>query len=102
MALEVGRAGRDLADAKQEVGPAVGDRGRAAGPAEVEADQDPVRVAGGLGRGRPFAETRVADHEQFPPRGVAADHVRAGGRERCPGLPARGRRGQHVGVGEGR
>ena len=80
---------------------AVGDRARASGPAEVEADQDLVRVAGRLGRGRPFAEPRVADHEQFPARGVAADHVRAGGRQRCPGLPAGGRRGQHVGEGEG-
>ena len=101
VALEVGGAGRDLADAEQEVARAVGDRGRAAGPAEVEADQDPVRVAGRLGRGRPFAEARVADHEQVLSRGVAADHVRAGGRQRCPGLSARGRRGQHVGVGEG-
>ena len=45
--LEVGGTGRDLADAGQEVALAVGDRARASAPAEVEADQDLVRMAAG-------------------------------------------------------
>jgi hypothetical protein len=48
--LEVGGAGRDLADAGHEVALAAGDRGRVSCRAEVEADQDLVRVADRLGR----------------------------------------------------
>src|SRR5262249_45739304 len=97
---EVRGVAGDLAEAGHEVGLALGDRGGALRGGEAGADQGRVRVGGGLGRGGPFPEEGVADQEQFPPRDVAGDHVRAGGRQRGAGLPTGGGGGQHVGVGE--
>src|SRR6202041_2774930 len=93
--------GRVLPQVGHEVDLAAGNRGGALGGAEVQADADPVRVPGRLGRGVPFPEARVAYQEQFPAGQVPADQVRPGGRQRGLGLAAGSGRGQHVGEGQG-